>query len=119
MQAMLRIFQWVVRFFDRLRVLDNQIEAAWLNKGWPEFLKWWIGGAIALGAFALLVACIPGSVLLEINRFYQFLRFGTYPAAGPMYAGLFNYAVAFSVVALTIAFVSCPFFMLQIKNRDR
>lgn len=116
---MLRIFAWVVRFFDWLRVMDDRIEAAWLNKGWPEFAKWWIGGSIALGALALVVACVPGSVLLEINRLYQFLRFGAYPAAGPMYAGLWNFGVALGAVAMTIAFVSCPFFMLQIKNRER
>ena len=116
---MLRIFAWVVRFFDWLRVLDNRIEAAWLNKGWPEFAKWWIGGSIALGAFAILLACIPGSILLEINRFYQFLRYGAYPAAGPMYAGVWNFGLALGLVAMTIAFISCPFFMLQIKNRAR
>ena len=116
---MLQIFRWVVRFFDWLRVLDNRLEAIWLNKGWPEFAKWWIGGSIALGVFALLIACVPGSVLLEINRLYQLLRTGTYPAAAPMYAGLWNFGLAFSVVALIIAFVSCPFFMLQVKNRER
>ena len=114
---MLRIFQWVVRFFDWLRVLDNRVEAAWLNKGWPEFAKWWLGGSVALGAFAFFLAMIPGAVLLEINRFYQFLRFGAYPAAGLMYGGLFNYALALAAVALTIAIISCPFFMLQTKNR--
>jgi hypothetical protein len=117
MQAMLRIFQWVVRFFDWLRMLDDRIEAMWLNRGWPEFGKWWLGGSIGVGAFALLFACVPGAVLLEVNRFYQFLRFGVYPAAGLMYAGLWNFGVAFAIVAMTIAFVSCPFFMLQIKNR--
>ena len=116
---MLQIFQWVVRFFDWLRMLDDRIEDTWRTKGWPEFAKWWIGGSIALGAFAILLACIPGSVLLEINRLYQLLRFGAYPAAGPMYAALWNFAVALGVVAMTIAFVSCPFFMLQIKSRGR
>jgi hypothetical protein len=114
---MLRIFQGVVRFFDWLRALDNRIEAAWLNKGWPEFAKWWFGGSVALGAFAFSLAMIPGAVLLEINRLYQFLRLGAYPAAGLMYGGLFNYALALATVALTIALISCPFFMLQIKNR--
>ena len=114
---MLRIFQWVVRFFDWLRVLDDRLEATWLKKGWPEFAKWWLGGSIGVGAFALLLACIPGAILLEINRLYQLLRVGGYPAAGLMYAGLWNFAVAFAIVAMTIAFVSCPFFMLQVKNR--
>ena len=35
-----------------------------------------------------------------------------------MYAGLWNFAIAFAVVAATIAFVACPFFMLQVKNRE-
>jgi hypothetical protein len=116
---MLRIFQWVVRFFDWLRALDDRIEAVWLNKGWPEFAKWWIGGSVVLGAFAFFLAMIPGTILLEINRFYQFLRFGAYPAAGLMYAGLFNYAIALALVALTIAVISCPLFMVQIKHRAR
>jgi hypothetical protein len=116
---MLRIFRWVVRFFDWLRVLDDRLEAVWLNKGWPDFAKWWFGGSVVLGAFAFCLAMIPGAVLLEINRFYQFLRLGAYPAGGPMYGGLFNFAVALAVVALTIAVISCPFFMLQVKNRDR
>ena len=116
---MLRIFQWVVRFFDWLRVLDDRLEATWLNKGWPEFAKWWLGGSIGVGAFAFFLACIPGAMLLEINRLYQFLRLGAYPAAGLMYPGLCNFAVAFALVAVTIAFVSCPFFMLQVKNRER
>lgn len=114
---MLRIFQWVVRFFDWLRVLDDRLEAVWLNKGWPEFAKWWVGGSVALGAFAFFLAMIPGTVLLEINRLYQLLRLGAYPAAGPMYGGLLNFAIALALVALTIAFVSCPLFMVQIKNR--
>ena len=116
---MLRIFQWVVRFFDWLRVLDNQLEASWLNKGWPEFAKWWVGGSIALGIFAFFLASIPGAVLLELNRLYQFLRLGAYPAAGLMYGGLFSFAFAFAAVALTIAFVSCPLFMVQARNRTR
>jgi hypothetical protein len=116
---MLRIFQGVVRFFDWLRVLDDRLAAIWLNKGWPEFAKWWVGGSAALGAFAFCLAMIPGAVLLEINRLYQFLRLGAYPAAGLMYAGLFNYAIALAAVALTIAFVSCPLFMVQIRHHGR
>jgi hypothetical protein len=114
---MLRIFQWVVRFFDWLRALDDRLEVAWLKKGWPEFAKWWLGGSIGVGAFALLLACIPGAILLEINKLYLLFRVGTYPASGLMYAGLWNFAVAFAIVATTIAFVACPFFMLQVKNR--
>ena len=114
---MLRIFAWVVRFFDWLRALDDRVEVAWRNKGWPDFSKWWLGGAVGVGAFAFFFAMIPGAVLLEINRLYQFLRLGAYPAAGLMYGGLFNYAVALAIVAMTIAVISCPFFMLQIKNR--
>ena len=79
---MLRIFQWVVRFFDWLRVLDDRLEATWLKKGWPEFAKWWLGGSIGVGAFALLLACIPGAILLEINRLYQLLRVGSLPGRG-------------------------------------
>ena len=116
---MLRIFQWVVRFFDWLRVLDDRLETTWLKKGWPEFAKWWLVGSVGVGAFALLLACIPGAILLEINRLYLLLRVGAYPAAGLMYAGLWNFAVAFAIVAMTIAFVSCPFFMLQVKNRGQ
>jgi len=116
---MLRVFQWIVRFFEWLRALDSQLEATWLNKGWPDFLKWWFGGSIALGIFAFCLVCIPGAVLLEINRFYQFVRAGTYPGAALMYGGLFSFAVAFAGVALTMAFVSCPLFMLQVRNRER
>jgi hypothetical protein len=116
---MLRVFQWIVRFFEWLRALDDQLEATWLNKGWPEFLKWWFGGSLAIAVFAFLLVCIPGGVLLEANRLYNFLRVGTHPAAGPMYAGLWDFAVAFSAVTLTIAFVSCPIFMLQIRHRGR
>jgi hypothetical protein len=116
---MLRIFQWVVRFFDWLRVLDDRVEAAWLNKGWPEFSKWWVGGSVALAAFGFALGMIPGAVLLEINRLYQFVRYGVYPAAGAMYGGLFNFSIALALVALTIAFVSCPLFMVQIKHRER
>jgi hypothetical protein len=117
--AMLRVFQFVVRFFEWLRVLDDRIEAIWLNKGWPEFAKWWFGGSIAIGAFVFFLACIPGTILLEVNRLYQFLRVGAYPAAGLMYAGLWNFAVGLAVVALTIAFISCPLFMAQIRHRGR
>ena len=115
---MLRIFAWVVRFFERLRALDERLEHTWLNKGWPDFARWWIGGSVGIGAFAFLFVCVPGTVLIEINRFYQFVRFGAYPAAGLIYAGLANFAVAFSLVAFTIALISCPFFMLQIRNRE-
>ncbi len=113
---MLRIFQWVVRFFDRLRMLDEQLQDTWLNKSWPDFMKWWVGGSIAIGIFALVLVCVPGAVLLEINRFYQLLRLGTYPAAGPMYWGLGTFAVAFAAVAVTISFISCPLFMFQIRR---
>jgi hypothetical protein len=116
---MLRVFQWIVRFFEWLRALDDRLEATWLNRGWPEFLKWWLGGSVALGLFAFCLICIPGALLLEVNRFYQFLRAGTYPGAGLMYAGLFSFALAFAGVTLTIAFVTCPLFMLQVRQRER
>jgi hypothetical protein len=116
---MLRIFRWVVRFFDWLRALDDRLEATWLNKGWPEFLKWWFVGSLAIGVFAFLLAGVPGTILLEVNRLYQFLRVGTYPVAGPMYAGVWSFAGGLAVVALAVAFVSCPLFMLQVRNRGR
>jgi hypothetical protein len=116
---MFRVFGWVIRFFEWLRALDDRLEATWLNKGWPEFLKWWFGGSVALGLFAFLLICVPGTILLEANRFYHFLRVGTYPSAGLIYAGLWSFAVAFATVALAIAFVSCPLFMLQTRNRGR
>jgi hypothetical protein len=118
-EIMLRFFQWVVRFFDWLRALDDRIEATWRNKGWPEFLKWWIGGSAAIGLFAFFIVCIPGAVLLEVNRFYQFLRVGTYPAAGLMYPALGTFALGLATVALTIALISCPLFMVQSRHRER
>ena len=116
---MLRVFRWVVRFFEWLGTLDDRLEATWLNKGWPEFLKWWFGGSAAIGAFAFLLVGLPGTILVEVNRFFQFLKVGAYPAAGMMYAALWSFAVLFAAVALAIAFVSCPLFMLQIRHRGR
>jgi uncharacterized BrkB/YihY/UPF0761 family membrane protein len=116
---MLRVFQWIVRFFEWLRALDDRLEAIWLNKGWPDFLKWWFGGSLAIALFALLLVCIPGTVLLELNRLYQLLRTGAHPAGAVMYAGLWSFAVAFATVALAIAFVSCPLFMLQMHKREK
>ena len=56
---MLRVFQWVVRFFGSLRAFDDRLEDVWLNKSRPEFLKWWIGGSIAIGIFAFVLVCDP------------------------------------------------------------
>ena len=116
---MLRIFNWVIRFFDWLRVLDERLAAIWLNKGWPDFMKWWFLGSLGIALFALLVVCIPGTILLEANRLYHFVRAGTYPAGAPLYAGLWSFAAAFAGVALTIAFISCPLFMAQLRQRGR
>ncbi|MEJ0074359.1 MAG: hypothetical protein WDO17_02745 [Alphaproteobacteria bacterium] len=116
---MLRIFGWVVRFFDWLKALDDRFEAAWRTRGWPDRLKWWFGGSLALALFALLLICIPGAVLLEANRLYHSLRGGNVPPAGLVYLGLGTFAVAFAAVTLTIAFVSCPLFMLQLRQRGR
>ena len=114
---MLRVFNWVVQFFDWLRALDNQLEATWLNKRWPEFFKWWFGGSIAIAAFALLFICIPGTVLLELNRLYHSLRGASPPAAGAMYFGLGTFGLRFAAVTFTIALVTCPLFMLQVRHR--
>src|ERR1041385_3068667 len=79
---MLRVFGWVVRFFDSLRAFDDQLEATWLNKSWLEFITWWFGGSLAIAVFALLLIAIPGTVLLELNRLYHSLRGANPPAAG-------------------------------------
>src|SRR5689334_17673751 len=113
---MLRIFRGVVRFFEWLRVWDDRLEAVWLKKSWPDFMKWWLGCSAAIAAFVIGLVLVPGTVLLEINRLYQFLKAGSYPAAGPMYAGLGGFAVSLAMVALTIALISCPFFMMQIRH---
>ena len=112
---MLRMFGWVVRFFDWLRVLDDRFEAIWLNKGWLERLTWWVAGSLAISVFAFLLVCGPGTVLLEINRFYHFIRTGTYPAV--MHVALWTFAVGFAAVTVAIAFASRPLFTLQIRNR--
>jgi hypothetical protein len=116
---MLRVFTWVVRLFEWLRALDDQLEATWLNKRWPDFLKWWFGGSLAIALFALLLVCIPGTVLLELNRLYHALRGASPPAAGLMYFALGTFAVRFATVTLTVAFVTCPLFMLQVRHRAR
>jgi hypothetical protein len=116
---MLRVFGWVVRFFEWLRVLDDQLEATWLNKHWTEFLKWWLGGSLAIALFALLLVCVPGAVLLELNRLYHMLRGASALPAGLMYFGLGTFAVGFAAVTLTIAFVTCPLFMLQVRQRGK
>ena len=111
---MLRLFGWVVRFFESLRAIDNQMEAVWLNQGWPERLKWWLGGSLGIAVFAFFVVCIPGTALIGINHLYHLLK-GSQAVVG--YAGLLNFAVGFALVALTIAFVSCPLFMVQLRHR--
>ena len=116
---MLRVFGWVVRFFDSLRAFDDQLEATWLNKSWPEFIKWWFGGSLAIAVFALLLIAIPGTVLLELNRLYHSLRGANPPAAGLMYFLLGTFALRFAAVTLAIAFVTCPLFMAQIRHRER
>lgn len=116
---MLRFFGGIVRFFEWLRVWDDRLEAVWLSKSWPEFIKWWFGSSLALGVFALLLICIPRLVLVEVSRLYQFVKLGSYPAAGAMYAALGSFAVAFAAVVLTLAVVSCPLFMLQIRHGRR
>jgi hypothetical protein len=116
---MLGIFRWVVRFFDGLRALDDRFEANWRNNGWPERLKWWLGGSAAISAFAFLLVCSVGVVLLEANRLIQFVKTGSYPGAAAMYTGLLAFAVGLAAVALTIAFVSCPLFMIQMRHRGK
>ena len=69
--------------------------------------------------FALLLICIPGAVLLELNRFYHALRGVIPPAAGLMYVLLGAFALRFAAVTLAIAFVTCPLFMAQIRHRGR
>jgi hypothetical protein len=114
---MLRIFRGVVRFFEWLRVWDDRLEAVWLRGSWSDFIKWWFACSAAIAAFVIGLVLVPGVVLLEINRLYQFLKLGSYPAAGAMYAGLGSFAVSLATVALTMAIISCPFFMMQIRHR--